>query len=123
VDREGLALSLVSREERHRAERIEAESGQASSWSEWAEVPRAHEPPLQPRMVTIQILGGRRQKQRPGDILGALTAPGGLKSDHVGKIEILDMASYVAIERSKSALALSMLQSGVKGRVARAQVL
>jgi ATP-independent RNA helicase DbpA len=74
-------------------------------------------------MATIQILGGRKQKQRPGDILGALTAEGGLRGTQVGKIEILDMASYVAVEREQARLALHMLRGGVKGRAVRAQVL
>jgi ATP-independent RNA helicase DbpA len=123
VDREGLALSLVSPGERHRAERIEEVRSRACEWTDWAAVPRTQAKPSTPRMATIQILGGRKQKQRPGDILGALTAEGGLRGEQVGKIEILDMASYVAVEREQARLALHMLRGGVKGRVVRAQVL
>jgi len=48
---------------------------------------------------TIFINGGKKQKLRAGDILGALTAGIGLQKDDIGKITILDFASYVAIKK------------------------
>lgn len=69
------------------------------------------------RMRTLCINGGKKNKIRPADILGALTAEGGLKGDQVGKIDIFDFYSYVAINRANSSQALSKLQKDkIKGR-------
>ena len=70
------------------------------------------------KMDTLRIFGGRRDKVRPGDILGALTGEaGGLAGTDVGQIEIHDTFSYVAVARSVSASALASLTSGrIKGK-------
>ena len=73
-------------------------------------------------MVTIQLDAGRKNKVRPGDILGALTGEAGLPGSQIGKIDIFDMSSYVAIDRSAARQALNYLSSGkVKGRSIRAR--
>ncbi|MBI3295773.1 MAG: ATP-dependent RNA helicase DbpA [Deltaproteobacteria bacterium] len=73
--------------------------------------------PAEASMDTLSISAGRKDKLRPGDILGALTGDAGIKGEAVGKIEILDRMSFVALHRSVSATALSRLQSGkIKGR-------
>ncbi len=70
-----------------------------------------------PAYVTLVIQGGRRDKLRPGDILGALTGDGGIKGDSVGKITVTDNASYVAIERKQLDGALASLREGkIRGR-------
>lgn len=70
-----------------------------------------------PERETLSISGGRKDKLRPGDILGALTGDVGLKGDHIGKIEILDRVSFVAVDRSVAQNALSRLRQGkIKGR-------
>ena len=72
---------------------------------------------LQGAMVTLQLDAGRKQKIRPGDILGALTGDAGLSGGQIGKIKILDNGSYVAIERSALRQAMNYLADGkVKGR-------
>lgn len=47
---------------------------------------------------TIYISGGKKLKLRAGDILGALTAGIGCHRDDIGKIDIFDRCSYVAIK-------------------------
>lgn len=70
-----------------------------------------------PEMVTVAIDGGKKNKVRAGDILGALTAKGGISGKEVGKIAIQDFDAYVAIERSSANRALKKLQTdGLKGR-------
>lgn len=66
---------------------------------------------------TIQIAGGKLDKLRPGDILGALTAqPGGLAAADIGKIEIHERFSLVAVSSSVAESALRKLQnSKIKG--------
>ena len=68
-------------------------------------------------MQTLQIGGGKKQKLRAGDILGALTSQGDIQGSQVGKISIGDNWSYVAIQRSVSDLAFKKLTEGkLKGR-------
>ncbi|MGY0219728.1 ATP-dependent RNA helicase DbpA [Endozoicomonadaceae bacterium StTr2] len=68
-------------------------------------------------MVTLAIDGGRKNKVRPGDILGALTGDAGIAGDQVGKIDIFDFAAYVAIKRASARKALQQLERGkIKGR-------
>ena len=74
----------------------------------------------QPPMDTLQILGGRKEKIRPGDILGALTGEAGFKFEQVGKINITEFHSYVAVERSIAREAVKRLSEGkIKGRKAK----
>ena len=77
-------------------------------------------PPLQreAKMDTLRIAGGRKQKMRPGDILGALTGEaGGLSGNDIGKIEIHDNFSYVAVAKSVSRRAQQSLSNGkIKGK-------
>lgn len=74
--------------------------------------------PLKALFSTILIRGGRKNKVRPGDILGALT--GGkepLLGTQVGKIEIHDQYSYVAVSREYSDVATKKLETeGLKGK-------
>ena len=67
--------------------------------------------------MTLQLEAGRKQKVRPGDILGALTGEAGVSGGQIGKIKSLDNGSYVAIERSALRQAMNYLVEGkVKGR-------
>jgi ATP-independent RNA helicase DbpA len=47
---------------------------------------RRSDKPLLPPMTTLQILGGRKDKIRPGDVLGALTGEAGFTREQVGKL-------------------------------------
>jgi len=68
-------------------------------------------------MTTLQIDGGKKQKLRPGDILGALTGERGIQGKQVGKISIQENYAYVAVERSVYKEALSIIGKGsLKGR-------
>ena len=68
-------------------------------------------------MVTLRIDGGRTDKLRPGDIVGALTGEAGLKGDAIGKIDVFATRSYVAIQRAHADRALARLQEGrIKAR-------
>ena len=75
------------------------------------------EPALKAVMTTLQIGGGKKQKLRPGDILGALTAGKDIAGKQVGKIHVMDQWAYVAVSRDVSKLALKKLGDGkLKGR-------
>jgi ATP-independent RNA helicase DbpA len=79
-------------------------------------------PAYKPPMATLQIDGGRKQKVRPGDLLGALTGDNGIAGKQVGKIDIFDQCAYVAVNRDAARHALRKLRDGkIKGRSFRAR--
>jgi len=79
---------------------------------------------IAPLMRTLCINGGKKNKMRPTDILGALTGDGGVTANQVGKIDIFDFYSYVAINHIVSSQALSKLQQGkIKGRTFKVRYL
>lgn len=73
--------------------------------------------PLKAHMATIYISGGKKNNIRPGDILGALTKDAGLEGADIGKINVLDVNSYVAIKSDKCEQAVRHFVSGkIKGK-------
>jgi len=79
---------------------------------------------LSPPMVTLSINGGRKDKVRAGDILGALTANSLIPGKLIGKIDIADNVSYVAVDRQVAKQALRTLGEGkIKGRKFRVRKL
>ena len=77
-----------------------------------------------PPMATLQILGGRKEKIRPGDVLGALTSGAGFSSAQIGKITVTDMSTYVAVERSIAHEAQRRLSAGkLKGKTIKVRVM
>jgi len=113
----GLALNLCSSREIGRVPAIEAAQGSAAQWGRLNLALTNRSAPLEPSMVTLIIDGGRQDKLRPGDIMGALTGDAGLPADAVGKIDTFATRTYVAIQRSHAQKALEKLRAGkVKGR-------
>ncbi len=79
--------------------------------------------PAPPPRDCLQIDGGKRQKLRPGDILGALTGVGGLDGKAVGKIQVGPTSAFVAVDRAVSKSALHTLQTQrMKGRQFKARI-
>ncbi|MGX9462665.1 ATP-dependent RNA helicase DbpA [Shewanella sp. A14] len=77
--------------------------------------------PLAAEMITIQIDAGKKQKVRPGDIVGALTGGNGLDFNDIGKIKVTDFRAYVAVNSKVSKQALNIINKGkLKGRSYRA---
>ena len=75
-------------------------------------------------MTTLMIGAGRKDKVRPGDILGALTGDAGIPGTQVGKIAIFDFQAYVAVESVVAMQALERLNNGkIKGRSLRVRIL
>jgi ATP-independent RNA helicase DbpA len=114
----GLAVSLASMDEMGRVGNIEHAQGRAFEWLPLAALQAAEDaPPPLPPMVTLQILGGRKEKIRAGDVLGALTKDLGLDGAQIGKISINEFSTYVAVAREIAPQALRGLSAGkVKGR-------
>jgi ATP-independent RNA helicase DbpA len=114
---QGLALSLATVQEMRRVQAIEGALGRTIPRGDLdALTMAAVRPPAAP-MVTLCIDGGRKNKLRPGDILGALTGEGGVAGSEVGRIDVLEFHTYVAIVRSSVDQALACLgRNKVKGR-------
>ncbi|WP_394753175.1 ATP-dependent RNA helicase DbpA [Crenothrix sp.] len=113
----GLALSLCTPQELPRVKAIEDYQKSSAQWDEVAPFKMTSEHQLVPPMVTLWIDGGRKDKVRPGDILGALTGEKGIAGSEVGKIDIFDNHAYVAIKRNSVDNALICLRNGkIKGR-------
>ena len=60
-----------------------------------------HTVPAAPKMATIYIGKGKKDKISKGDIVGFLCKSGGLKADEVGRIDVKDRYAYVAVKRQK----------------------
>ncbi|MFZ1623930.1 MAG: DbpA RNA binding domain-containing protein, partial [Gammaproteobacteria bacterium] len=112
----GIAWTLCTPYERHRTAAIEERQDTPLSWQTPAPASPTQKP-LTAGMVTLIIDGGRQDKVRPGDLLGALTGDAGLTADAIGKIDIYATRAYVAINRRSADHALRALSAGkIKGR-------
>ncbi len=115
--REGLAVSLFASSENYKLEAIAALLGHPLQQRALADLAPASAAPDSPAMVTLCIAAGRKDKVRPGDILGALTGEAGIDGGSVGKIDIFDYVAYVAVARDLADKALGRLLHGkIKGR-------
>ncbi|MCG7870647.1 MAG: ATP-dependent RNA helicase DbpA [Candidatus Thiodiazotropha lotti] len=113
----GLALNLFIASEANRVNAIEAylNSKVRLEQPPGLELPESFS--ITAPNVTLCIDGGRKEKVRPGDILGALTANGAIAGNRVGKIDIFDHLAYVAVDRSVRKIALRILsENNIKGR-------
>ncbi|WP_421321207.1 ATP-dependent RNA helicase DbpA [Aeromonas veronii] len=120
---QGLALSLYQPNEAQRVNFIEEYQQAPMLLGDLDSIGRDIKP-IAPQMVTLSIDAGRKTKVRAGDILGALTGEGGIAGADVGKIQISEQYSYVAVKRSVASAALKRLQEGkIKGRSYRARKL
>ncbi|MGE8361956.1 ATP-dependent RNA helicase DbpA [Pseudomonas sp.] len=121
---QGMAMSLVAPAEAHRAQAIETLQKGPLNWHPLSSLKAKGGEPLQPPMITLCIAAGRKDKLRPGDILGALTGEAGIPGAQVGKIAIFDFQAFVAVERGVAKQALKRLSEGkIKGRSLRVRTL
>ena len=121
----GLALSLASMDEMGAVGKIEQYQKLESVWHKREELTPTGKGPLLPPMRTLLILGGRKVKIRPGDVLGALTgAEGGFTREQIGKITVTEFSTFVAVQRGIVEEALRKLNAGkVKGKSVKARFL
>ncbi len=123
-DQEGWALSLASMNEMGSVGKIEQMQGRESEWHKLDELTPTSTEPLRPPMATLQIAGGRKEKIRAGDVLGALTGEAGLLKEQVGKIHVNEFSTYVAVDQAIAQKALHALTHGrVKGKTVKVRLL
>ncbi|MBA4502753.1 ATP-dependent RNA helicase DbpA [Marinobacterium marinum] len=118
----GVAVTLFNERERFRLAGIEAQMDMIISDEPLPKPGTAKD--YRPPMATLQLDIGKKQKIRPGDVLGALTRGGELAGDQVGKIRVFDFCTYVAVSRPVARDAVRMLAQGkIKGRSCRVRQL
>lgn len=119
----GTALTLFTPKQAPAAERLASAGDTPFEAEEVSGYPLADPSLLVPRFETLRINGGRKNKLRPGDLLGALCAPGGIDGKQVGSIVIHDTLAYVAVERDVADKALAQLNRGkIKGKKFRVRI-
>lgn len=120
----GTAYSLISDKESYKVSLLEEYLGQKIVTEALPPANLLDAKPGVPQMATLLIDAGKKQKLRPGDILGALTGENGIAGSQVGKIDVLDNRSYVAVHASAAKPALRKLSDGkLKGRSFRTRLL
>jgi len=120
----GLALCLASLDEMGAVGRIDQMQGRESVWHPLSELTPAAGGPLVPPMATLHLQAGRKEKIRPGDVLGALTADLGYTREQVGKIDVNEFSTYVAVDRAIASQAASRLNAArIKGRSVKVRLL
>ncbi len=120
----GLALSLAAMYEMGAVGKIEQYQGVESTWHKTEELNQKTPEPLLPPMVTLQILGGRKEKMRPGDVLGALTADAGYSREQIGKINVTEFTTFVAVQRDIALQAMQKLNAGkIKGKSVKVRLI
>lgn len=118
----GIVWTLFDNSDKHRIQQLEDSEGFTIKP---LSLPGSHVlklQPVRPPTATLEINGGKKQKIRPGDILGALTGDSAMSGSSVGKIKILNTRSFVSVERSLTKQAQTCLQK-IKGRSFRTRVL
>jgi ATP-independent RNA helicase DbpA len=124
ADASGWAFSLASVDEMGRVGQIEQALGFSSEWHALDELVDGGRTPLRPPMRTLQILGGRKEKIRPGDVLGALTKDLGYPGAAIGKISVNDFSTYVAVQSDLAEDVQRRLSAAkVKGRSVKLRLL
>jgi ATP-dependent RNA helicase DbpA len=114
----GLAISLYSEKEKISLKNIEEIQDKRVISEEQSFLNKSQSrAKIVPEMASLMISGGKKNKLRPADILGSLTCDSKMTREDVGKIDIFNFYSYVAIKKTKFNLGLDILSKGkTKGR-------
>jgi ATP-independent RNA helicase DbpA len=120
----GTAYSLISEKESYKVAVLQDYLGQIIVAEPLPASQLLKESAENPLMATLLIDGGKKQKVRPGDILGALTGKNGIAGTQVGKIDIFDNRAFVAVHVDAAKSALKKLSDGkLKGRSFRVRLI
>ncbi len=120
----GIACSLFTDKESYKVAQIDEYMDTAIMPTALPSEKYLENEPYQAQMITMQIDGGKKDKVRPGDILGALTGENGIAGADVGKINVTAVSAYVAVKKSVAKKAFKKLEAGkLKGRQFRVRYL
>ncbi|SHH31648.1 ATP-dependent RNA helicase DbpA [Ferrimonas marina] len=120
----GMAFSLFSVKEAAKVARLEDYLGIKIDGEALPPASVLNQQPAPAPMVTVEINGGKKQKLRPGDIVGALTRDGAVAGDKIGKIQVTDIRAFVAVDRRSGNKAVNQISKGkLKGRSFKARLI
>lgn len=120
----GTALSLFDKGETYRMEKLAALTGRKTAQFDLPPAELISQTPARASMSTLRVEGGKKQKLRPGDLVGALTKDESIRGNQLGKIQIMDNWAYIAVERGIAKLALQKLKDGkIKGKSFRCRLI
>jgi ATP-independent RNA helicase DbpA len=123
-DAEGLAITLSSMDEMGLVGKIEQVQNLVSHWQALDTFAPSTAGHLRPTMRTVQIVGGRKEKIRAGDVMGALAGECGLSKEQVGKINVNEFSTYVAVLAEWAPTVVDKLGRGkIKGRSVKVRLL
>lgn len=117
--KEGLAFSFYvsNGREEEKLEAIEDYFEVKNEYLNLSDLSSSPQFDLIPPMKTIYINGGKKDKMRKGDILGALINEAKINATDIGNISVLDKQSYVAIKTELVRIVIDSLVEGkIKGR-------
>lgn len=120
--KEGMAITLVAAQDDYKMRLLE------DTFADPIQVQPAPNlsgiKPLKATMTTLQISGGKKDKLRPGDIVGALTRDNVLSADDIGKIKLESTFGFVAVNSRLAKHALGLISNNkIKGKKFRAKLL
>ncbi|GAA4365380.1 ATP-dependent RNA helicase DbpA [Hymenobacter saemangeumensis] len=103
------------------------EQGKLQAWPaaasvQWAAMRPAKLPAAAPKAprattITLHISAGKREKISAHDLVGAFVSIGGLEREAVGRIEVFDHYSFVAVPEAQAEAVLDKMQGAkVKGK-------
>jgi ATP-independent RNA helicase DbpA len=123
--RSGVACTLYDQREKFKLNALKLDIDFDKFSDKLPNIKNIENSPISPKMTTLKIDGGKRQKLRAGDIVGALTGSnGGVPGDRIGKINITSNWSYVAVSSELAKQALKKISNdNLKGRSFRVRIL
>jgi ATP-independent RNA helicase DbpA len=120
----GTAHLLVTPPEQHKLQ-----AWPAAGTVQWARLvppplPTALPKPPRPTTVTLHVSAGKREKISRGDLAGAFVSVGGLERDAVGRIEVFDHHSFVAVPEAMAEQVLTNMDGAkVKGKKVKVAII
>jgi len=120
---DGLAITLVGAQDDYKLRLLEDDFAKPIQLQPLPTASAASKP-LQSDWVTLQLSGGKKDKLRPGDIVGALTRDNKLTMQHIGKIKVQSNWAFVTVEQGAAKHALNLINNDkIKGKRFRARAL
>ncbi|WP_288843176.1 ATP-dependent RNA helicase DbpA [uncultured Deefgea sp.] len=124
--KKGLAFSLVSPSQVKRQRSIEEYLELPIPEGQEADLKINGDYALPAKMATICFDAGRKQKVRPGDVVGALTGDGAIPNDAIGKIDLFEFRTYVAVQLQYANQVIARLgndKGKLKGKPVKVQII
>lgn len=120
---EGLAISIIGHKDQKKIVELD-EYFNGVEITRAGDLPDRFPDPKPADMMTIAIQGGRKDKLRPGDIVGALTGDMGFDGGTIGLISVRDRITFVAMHHAVAEKALARINRGkIKAKTFRAFML